>query len=120
MLIPCQEEQDVIIRFSLIQVIAFQLTLAPLVPAGAPRHEHQRIPSQLAIPLTLTGMSRYRRSRTHRAQRDVHRASRTRVSPSLGTTVVIFLLIKNFLCSQARKRDLDQIQLSDLDPKVCH
>jgi hypothetical protein len=31
MLIPCQEEQDVIIRFSLIQVIAFQLTLAPLV-----------------------------------------------------------------------------------------
>ncbi|KAI9464804.1 hypothetical protein F5148DRAFT_169438 [Russula earlei] len=40
-------------------------------------------------------MSRLRRSRTHKAQRDVHRASRTR----------------------ARTRDLDQIQLIDLDPK---
>ncbi|EMD39010.1 hypothetical protein CERSUDRAFT_151832 [Gelatoporia subvermispora B] len=40
-------------------------------------------------------MGRLRRSRTHRAQRDVHRASRTR----------------------ARTRDLDQIQLIDLDPK---
>ncbi|KAN0121051.1 hypothetical protein V8E52_003639 [Russula decolorans] len=40
-------------------------------------------------------MSRYRRSRTHRAQRDVHRATRTR----------------------ARTRDVDQIQLLDLDPK---
>lgn len=40
-------------------------------------------------------MSRYRRSRTHKAQRDVHRATRTR----------------------ARTRDLDQIQLLDLDPK---
>ncbi|KAI0299296.1 hypothetical protein BC826DRAFT_67131 [Russula brevipes] len=40
-------------------------------------------------------MSRYRRSRTHKAQRDVHRASRTR----------------------ARTRDLDQIQHVDLDPK---
>ncbi|KAF8586464.1 hypothetical protein K439DRAFT_1408863 [Ramaria rubella] len=40
-------------------------------------------------------MGRLRRSRTHKAQRDVHRASRTR----------------------ARTKDLDQIQL-DLDPKV--
>ncbi|KAF8889516.1 hypothetical protein CPB84DRAFT_1749245 [Gymnopilus junonius] len=40
-------------------------------------------------------MGRLRRSRTHKAQRDVHRASRTRV----------------------RTRDLDQIQLIDLDPK---
>ncbi|KAI0286049.1 hypothetical protein BGY98DRAFT_1087105 [Russula aff. rugulosa BPL654] len=40
-------------------------------------------------------MSRYRRSRTHKAQRDVHRAGRTR----------------------ARTKDLDQIQLVDLDPK---
>jgi len=40
-------------------------------------------------------MGRLRRSRTHRAQRDVHRASRTR----------------------ARTKDLDQIQLIDLDPK---
>ncbi|KAI0306048.1 hypothetical protein B0F90DRAFT_1695613 [Multifurca ochricompacta] len=40
-------------------------------------------------------MTRLRRSRTHKAQRDVHRASRTR----------------------ARTRDLDQIQLIDLDPK---
>ncbi|KAG8766171.1 Bud site selection protein 20 [Serendipita sp. 397] len=39
-------------------------------------------------------MGRLRRSRTHKAQRDVHRASRTR----------------------ARKRDLDQIQLYDLRP----
>jgi len=41
-------------------------------------------------------MGRLRRSRTHKAQRDVHRASRTR----------------------ARTRDLDLIQLNDLDPKV--
>ncbi|KAG2139938.1 hypothetical protein BD769DRAFT_1430539 [Suillus cothurnatus] len=40
-------------------------------------------------------MGRLRRSRTHHAQRDVHRASRTR----------------------ARTKDLDQIQLIDLDPK---
>jgi len=40
-------------------------------------------------------MSRLRRSRTHKAQRDVRRASRTR----------------------ARTKDLDQIQLIDLDPK---
>ncbi|OCH96399.1 hypothetical protein OBBRIDRAFT_743937 [Obba rivulosa] len=40
-------------------------------------------------------MGRLRRSRTHHAQRDVHRAARTRV----------------------RTRDLDQIQLIDLDPK---
>ncbi|PPR07665.1 hypothetical protein CVT26_001595 [Gymnopilus dilepis] len=40
-------------------------------------------------------MGRLRRSRTHKAQRDVHRASRTR----------------------AKTRDLDQIQLIDLDPK---
>jgi len=40
-------------------------------------------------------MTRVRRSRTHKAQRDVRRASRTR----------------------ARTRDLDQIQLIDLDPK---
>ncbi|KAI0080232.1 hypothetical protein K474DRAFT_1638309 [Panus rudis PR-1116 ss-1] len=40
-------------------------------------------------------MGRLRRSRTHHAQRDVHRAARTR----------------------ARTRDLDQIQLIDLDPK---
>lgn len=40
-------------------------------------------------------MGRVRRSRTHKAQRDIHRASRTR----------------------ARTRDLDQIQLIDLDPK---
>ncbi|KAH9992711.1 hypothetical protein BJV74DRAFT_877831 [Russula compacta] len=40
-------------------------------------------------------MTRLRRSRTHKAQRDVHRAGRTR----------------------ARTRDLDQIQLTDLDPK---
>lgn len=41
-------------------------------------------------------MGRLRRSRTHHAQRDVKRASRTR----------------------ARTKDLDQIQLIDLDPKV--
>ncbi|CAE7229733.1 unnamed protein product [Rhizoctonia solani] len=41
-------------------------------------------------------MGRLRRSRVHKAQRDVHRASRTR----------------------ARTRDLDQIQLHDLDPAV--
>ncbi|KAF8511808.1 hypothetical protein BU17DRAFT_96867 [Hysterangium stoloniferum] len=40
-------------------------------------------------------MGRLRRSRVHKAQRDVHRAARTR----------------------ARTRDLDQIQLIDLDPK---
>jgi len=40
-------------------------------------------------------MSRLRRSRTHKAQRDVRRATRTR----------------------ARTKDLDQIQLVDLDPK---
>jgi len=40
-------------------------------------------------------MGRLRRSRTHKAQRDIHRASRTR----------------------ARTKDLDQIQLIDLDPK---
>ncbi|KAI0046515.1 hypothetical protein FA95DRAFT_1520153 [Auriscalpium vulgare] len=40
-------------------------------------------------------MGRLRRSRTHKAQRDVHRAGRTR----------------------ARTKDLDQIQLIDLDPK---
>ncbi|KAI0689500.1 hypothetical protein BC835DRAFT_1282813 [Cytidiella melzeri] len=40
-------------------------------------------------------MGRLRRSRTHHAQRDVHRAARTRV----------------------RTRDLDQIQMIDLDPK---
>ncbi|KAF9055385.1 hypothetical protein BDZ89DRAFT_1088036 [Hymenopellis radicata] len=40
-------------------------------------------------------MGRLRRSRAHHARRDVHRASRTRV----------------------RTRDLDQIQLIDLDPK---
>jgi len=41
-------------------------------------------------------MGRVRRKRTHHAQRDVHRAARTR----------------------ARTKDLDQIQLHDLDPKV--
>ncbi|CAE6516213.1 unnamed protein product [Rhizoctonia solani] len=41
-------------------------------------------------------MGRLRRSRVHKAQRDVHRASRTR----------------------ARTRDLDLIQLHDLDPAV--
>ncbi|KAF5332180.1 hypothetical protein D9611_008053 [Ephemerocybe angulata] len=40
-------------------------------------------------------MGRLRRSRAHHARRDVHRAARTRV----------------------RTRDLDQIQLIDLDPK---
>ncbi|KAF9778479.1 hypothetical protein BJ322DRAFT_1147907 [Thelephora terrestris] len=40
-------------------------------------------------------MGRLRRSRTHKAQRDTHRASRTR----------------------ARTKDLDQIQLIDMDPK---
>ncbi|KAF8074501.1 hypothetical protein FPV67DRAFT_584292 [Lyophyllum atratum] len=40
-------------------------------------------------------MGRLRRSRAHHARRDVHRASRTRV----------------------RSRDLDLIQLIDLDPK---
>lgn len=43
-------------------------------------------------------MGRLRRSRTHKAQRDTHRASRTR----------------------ARTKDLDQIQLIDMDPKVGH
>ncbi|KAL0579492.1 hypothetical protein V5O48_002534 [Marasmius crinis-equi] len=41
-------------------------------------------------------MGRLRRSRVHNARRDVHRATRTR----------------------ARGKDLDQIQLIDLDPKV--
>ncbi|KAJ7452247.1 hypothetical protein FB451DRAFT_1282954 [Mycena latifolia] len=40
-------------------------------------------------------MGRLRRSRVHNARRDVHRAARTRV----------------------RTRDLDQIQMLDLDPK---
>ncbi|KAL1718492.1 hypothetical protein EV715DRAFT_201104 [Schizophyllum commune] len=40
-------------------------------------------------------MGRLRRSRAHHARRDVHRAARTRV----------------------RSKDLDQIQLIDLDPK---
>ncbi|TFK39609.1 hypothetical protein BDQ12DRAFT_698215 [Crucibulum laeve] len=40
-------------------------------------------------------MGRLRRSRVHNARRDVHRAARTRV----------------------RTRDLDQIQMIDLDPK---
>ncbi|KAH7878814.1 hypothetical protein F5879DRAFT_351976 [Lentinula edodes] len=40
-------------------------------------------------------MGRLRRSRVHNARRDVHRATRTR----------------------ARAKDLDQIQLIDLDPK---
>ncbi|CCM01836.1 uncharacterized protein FIBRA_03904 [Fibroporia radiculosa] len=40
-------------------------------------------------------MGRLRRSRTHHAKRDVHRGARTR----------------------ARAKDLDQIQLIDLDPK---
>ncbi|KAJ7029635.1 hypothetical protein C8F04DRAFT_745767 [Mycena alexandri] len=40
-------------------------------------------------------MGRLRRSRVHNARRDVHRAARTRV----------------------RGRDLDQIQMLDLDPK---
>ncbi|PFH47644.1 hypothetical protein AMATHDRAFT_133324, partial [Amanita thiersii Skay4041] len=40
-------------------------------------------------------MGRLRRSRAHHARRDVHRATRTR----------------------ARAKDLDQIQLIDLDPK---
>ncbi|KAG8958871.1 Bud site selection protein 20 [Tulasnella sp. 419] len=40
-------------------------------------------------------MGRLRRSRVHKAQRDVHRATRTR----------------------ARTRDIDLIQLHDLDPK---
>lgn len=41
-------------------------------------------------------MGRLRRSRTHKAQRDVHRAARTR----------------------ARQKDLDQIQLHDLRPDI--
>lgn len=42
-------------------------------------------------------MGRLRRKRAHHARRDVHRAARVRV----------------------RTKDLDQIQLIDLDPKVC-
>ncbi|KAI0255688.1 hypothetical protein BJV78DRAFT_1172514 [Lactifluus subvellereus] len=60
-------------------------------------------------------MSRLRRSRTHKAQRDVHRASRTRVNLP-GISVQISVLIKTFFL-QARTRDIDQIQLVDLDPK---
>ncbi|KAH7093907.1 hypothetical protein BKA62DRAFT_751605 [Auriculariales sp. MPI-PUGE-AT-0066] len=41
-------------------------------------------------------MGRLRRSRVHKAQRDVHRATRTR----------------------ARQKDLDQIQLHDLQPHI--
>ena len=48
----------------------------------------------------------------------MHRASRTRVSLSLGTNDI--LADENFLCLQARTKDIDQIQLIDLDPKVCH
>jgi len=64
-------------------------------------------------------MSRLRRSRTHKAQRDVRRATRTRVN--YLSTLPLAQADENFLCfPQARTRDLDQIQLIDLDPKVCH
>ncbi len=64
-------------------------------------------------------MSRYRRSRTHKAQRDVHRATRTRVTSHLHYCSDI-LTDENFLRFKARTRDIDQIQLIDLDPKACH
>lgn len=58
-------------------------------------------------------MGRLRRSRTHHAQRDVHRAARTRVR------ILYRKVIHTHSCSiQVRGRDLDQIQLIDLDPKV--
>jgi len=59
-------------------------------------------------------MGRLRRSRTHKAQRDVHRASRTRVYFCLA----IFCTPRLIFRLQARTKDLDQIQLIDLDPKV--
>jgi hypothetical protein len=105
MLIPCPEEQDV-----KVQVIALLLQQSP-----PPRP----CPCNRPVTSIYTGMSRYRRSRTHKAQRDVHRASRTRVSLSRHYCNDI-LATQNFLCLQARTRDVDQIQLIDLDPKVCH
>jgi bud site selection protein 20 len=57
-------------------------------------------------------MGRLRRSRVHNARRDVHRAARTRVSVCIYT---FQLFLTN---NQVRTRDLDQIQLIDLDPKV--
>jgi len=70
-------------------------------------------------------MGRIRRSRTHKSQRDIHRASRTRVRIvpwGLFQSFVFFfyrILTRLTLVFQARTRDLDQIQLIDLDPKVC-
>ena len=58
-------------------------------------------------------MGRLRRSRTHKAQRDIHRASRTRVRFLLTN-----IKTPDTTPSQARTKDLDQIQLIDLDPKV--
>lgn len=48
-------------------------------------------------PTPLNTMGRLRRSRAHHARRDIHRAARTRARPA---------------------RDLDQIQLIDLEPEV--
>jgi bud site selection protein 20 len=66
-------------------------------------------------------MSRLRRSRTHKAQRDVRRATRTRVN--IFSTLLWHRTSTDenlFYPLQARTRDLDQIQLVDLDPKVGH
>lgn len=50
----------------------------------------------------------------------MHRAGRTRVKLFFDTNITQDT-DENILCLlQARKRDLDQIQLVDLNPKVCH
>ena len=59
-------------------------------------------------------MGRVRRKRTHHAQRDVHRASRTRVGisePLRSRSLTVEII-------QARVKDLDQIQLHDLLPHI--
>lgn len=65
-------------------------------------------------------MGRIRRSRTHKSQRDIHRASRTRVRIILRLSIICTLRMNphRIYAFQARTRDLDQIQLIDLDPKV--
>ena len=69
-------------------------------------------------------MGRLRRSRTHKAQRDVHRASRTRVRGrpctrgATNTRDAQRSQKKLMSLRQARTRDLDQIQLHDLRPAI--
>ena len=59
-------------------------------------------------------MGRLRRKRVHHARRDVHRSSRTRVRLFYFITTSV----SRSMSFQVRAKDLDQIQLVDLDPKV--